>query len=205
MPAKKKKMTTPKEPQVVAECVEFTLYSDGRVVSSKAVDLALMRSCFRINKRTGDDERLELVWALWQVMELAAGHFKGNPDDLLDSLSNTLGEILLSALNNSDGAERRALGASKKIGKAVNKIETASLNLARFRSSRPMPGDKSLGAWTWILQLTAKEVFRETKLPPRKSSIREMLEADGWGFVGHASEENWIKKFRQAGLENLPN
>ena len=42
----------------MAECPEFSLYSDGRVVSAKTVDLALMQLCFAINKRHGDEERL---------------------------------------------------------------------------------------------------------------------------------------------------
>jgi hypothetical protein len=195
--------------RIVAECEEFKLYADGWIESSRAVEIALKRSRFATSSRggaEGAESRLALKMALWDLMEMTAGHFKGNDADLLEDLIATLGQSLLDALNEAEGAAKRVKGVVKKTSSAVADVEAAITQMVRYRSKLPMPNDTSRGAWTWILQHTAKSIFRETKNRPTKSEVRCELEAEGWGFRrSNDPEENWERVFAAAGLGTLPN
>lgn len=190
--------------EAIASCEEFTIYADGWLESSPAVELAMKRARFANNSRHGADDRLKLKLALWDLMEDAAGQFTGDPKDLLDALSETLGQTLLDALNKAEGAGKRIRGAIKKVSACMADVEGAITQMVRYRSALPMPGDKSPGAWTWMLQYTAKAIFRETRERPTKSEIRRRLEAEGWTFRGNDPAENWRRVFAGAGLKNLP-
>jgi hypothetical protein len=190
--------------KVVASCPEFTLYADGWLKSSPSVELAMKRARFANTGRRGAEDRLKLKLALWNLMEDAAGQFTGEREDLLEALTESLGQILLDALNKAEGADRRARAAAKKVSSCLADVGAAITQMVRYRRFLPMPGDRSAGAWTWILQYTAKTLFRETKERPRKSSIRLELEPSGWGFRGHDPKENWSRVFSDAGLGSLP-
>lgn len=190
--------------EVVASCPEFTLYADGWLKSCPDVDLAMKRARFANTGHRGAEDRLKLKMALWDLMEEAAGQFTGDHKELLEALKGSLGKILLDALNKAEGADKRGRAAAKKVSTCLADVEAAITQMVRYRRVLPMPGDKSAGAWTWILQYTAKTMFRKTKERPRKWAIRLKLESEGWGFRGHDPEENWIRVFRNAGLESLP-
>lgn len=190
--------------EVVASCPEFTLYADGWLQSSSAVELAMKRARFANSGHRGAEDRLKLKLALWDLMEDAAGQFTGDREDLLDALSATLGQILLDALNKAEGADKRGRAAAKKVSAYLADVGAAIKQMVRYRRVLPMPGDTSAGAWTWIVQYTAKTIFRESKERPRKSAIRFELESEGWGFEGNDPAENWSRVFRNAGLESLP-
>ncbi len=188
--------------KVVASCPEFTLYADGWIESSPAVDAAMLRSSLGINKRGGDTARLALSLALWDLMEDRAGQFTGDREDLMERLSETLGELLLRAFD--DGNRTRPISALAAARRAVEGLAAATRQMERFRTRRPMPGEKSPGAWTWIAQHEAKTMFRETRERPSQAAIRAALEAEGWAFRGHDPAENWRRVFLAAGLGNLP-
>lgn len=193
------------------------------VESSPDVDRALVRALMRTNKAAGAADRERMRLGLWNLMLLAARRFPGDPDafrdQLLDDLADTIGKTLLAALGpafdwqdergrKAGGRKRRIDEASKKAGRvlsrAVADVETAAASLARFRADIPMPGDDSPGAWTWMLQHTAKEIFRETRERPTKTQIRIALKDEGWTFEGHDPAENWRRVFETAGLDGLP-
>jgi hypothetical protein len=194
--------------KTVAECEEFTLYADGWIESSPDVELALKRSRFATSSRggaEGAESRLALKMALWDLMEMTAGQFVGSDADLLEDLIATLGQSLLDALNEAESAAKRTKGAVKKTSSAVADVESAMTQMVRYRSKLPMPNDTSHGAWTWIIQHTAKTIFRHTKKRPTKFDVRCELEAEGWGFKkSNDPEENWKRVFRAAGLGSLP-
>lgn len=196
-----------------------------RVESSPKVERALVLSLMRINNTPGAAERERMRLALWNLMLLAGGRcpFGSDWDDfrdqLLDDLAKTIGKTLLDALgpgfNWQDEKERKAAGkkariddASKKAGRtldrAVADVETAVMQLARFRANLPLPGDNSPGAWTWMIQRTAKEIFRETRERPTKSEICQRLKAEGWDFTSNDPARDWARVFANAGLESLP-
>ena len=195
--------------KMVTECEEFKLYDDGWIESSRAVEIALKRARFATSSRggaEGAENRLALKIALWDLMEMAAGQFKGDADDLLESLCGTLGKSLLEALDEADGAAKRMKGVVKKMSACIADVEAAMTQLVRYRSKLPMPKETSRGAWTWILQHTAKTIFRESKKRPTKLEIRCQLEAEGWGFKrSNDPGENWKRVFDVAGLGSLPN
>jgi len=203
-PKRKSKVRGSRRRKIVASCPEFALYEDGRLEAAPAVELAMKRARFANSSRPGAEDRLRLKAALWDLMEDAAGQFTGDPDELLEELRETLGRILLTALNNADGSSKRIRGGIKKVTSCVGDVESAITQMVRYRSVLPIPGDKSPGAWTWTVQHTAKRIFRESKARPTKSEIRRELEADGWGFKGHDPEENWKRVLRDAGLGSLP-
>lgn len=209
------------EPGILAKCEEFTLRREPKlglvVESSRAVESALLESAFGVNARSGKEDRVKLRRALWDLMLLAARRFPGDPDayrdQLLDDLADTLGSVLLEAYNRTENTTRahsrpRATNsvvrkAALTVKRALADVETAVEQLARYRYSRPLPGDSPAG-WTWILQYTAKDIFRSTRTRPTKAAIRLELEAQGWGFRGHSPESDWERVFRVAGLGNLP-
>ncbi len=189
---------------VVFKCEEFKLFSNGWLESSPSVDLALKRSRFATSSRPGADERLKLKIALWNLMEHAAGQYTGDCDDLLDELTETLGNILLDTLNESNDAEKRARSAIKRTSTAVADVEAAITQMVRYRSYLPQPGDNTKGAWTFTLQAIAKEIVRYSLTRPTKSEIQTRMESDGWKFKGHDPGENWRRVFHDAGLGELP-
>lgn len=209
--------------KVVASCPEFTLYADGWLESSPEVEGALVRALMRTNRAPGAGDRERMRLGLWNLMLLAARRFPGDPDafrdQLLDNLADTIGKTLLDALGpgfdwqdekarKSAGKKRRIDEASKRAGRALARavadLETAVASLARFRADIPLPGDKSPGAWTWMIQQAAKEIFRETRERPTKTAIRVALEGEGWTFKGNDPAENWRRVFEAAGLDSLP-
>ena len=142
--------------------------------------------------------------ALWGLMEDAAGHFMGDRESLLDDLSETLGQTLLDALNKADGAEKRARIVVKKVTAAASDVEAAITQMVKYRGYRPMPGDKTRGAWTWILQLEAKDIFRETLSRPTQSEIWARLDDEEWSVGVKDRPERQRMKMEQAGLGKLP-
>lgn len=194
--------------KTIAECQEFKLYADGWIESSPDVELALKRSRFGTSSRggaEGGESRLALKMALWDLMEMTAGKYAGSDADLVDDLVATLGQSLLDALNQAEGAAKRVKGVVKKTSSSVADVEAAMTQMVRYRIKLPMPNDTSRAAWTWILQHTAKTIFRQTKKRPTKFDIRCELEAEGWGFKrSNDPEENWKRVFDAAGLGSLP-
>jgi len=204
-PAKGLRATGAKGCHVVATCPEFTLYSDGRVQSSPKVDRAMLVARFANNSRAGKEDRLNLKIALWNLTEHAAGQFTGDCEDLLDDITGTLGAILLDALNHADETTgKKVRMAVKKTGRALADVESAIVQMARFRTTIPIPGDNSSGAWTHVLQSAAKEIFRETKRQPRQREIWARLDEQGWMIGGNDRVERRNQKMIAAGLETLP-
>ncbi len=187
--------------KVVESCPEFTLYANGRVESSPKVARAMMRSLLGVNSRAGDEDRIALAVALQDLMEHRAGQFLGDWEDLLDRLSESLGEVLLRAFN--DGTKTRPTSAQAAVRRGIERISSAVTQLDRFRTRLPEPGDRSPGAWTWAIQLAAKDIFRESRRPPQEWEIWARLESEGWEVGSHKGDDDRREKLRAAGLESL--
>ena len=56
----------------------------------------------------------------------------------------------------------------------------------------------------WIMQLTAKDIFRQTLQRPAQQQIRERMERECYGFRGNDAEQRWADLFAAAGLDRLP-
>ena len=194
------------EGEVVAKCEEFTLYANGWLESSPKVERALWRATLGISNRKGSEERLELALALLQLAEHAAGHRRTAPEDLLERLSGTLGKMLIPMLSTPqpNAAEKKAQEAAAGIKNAIASLTSATLAIARWKTSRPEPGSNHPGAIVWEMQLVAKEIFQETHKRPTKRQIRWELEQDGWGIKSKVAEARWAERFRRAGLADLP-
>lgn len=190
---------TPKARVQTKETVKKVLI----VESSPNVEHALWRSLLGINSRGNADARQRLAMALQDLMLHRAGNFTGDSADLLERLSDTLGEVLINAFNIGTATKPKAVSTALK--QAIESLASANAQINRCRTLLPLPGDRSPGAWTWIIQYTAKSIFRETRKRPTKTQIREKLESEGWQFKGHNKEEDWYRVFQSAGLNNLPN
>jgi hypothetical protein len=194
------------EGEVVAKCEEFTLYANGWLESSPKVERALWRATLGISNRKGSEERLELALALLQLAEHAAGNRRTAPEDLLERLSGTLGKMLIPMLSTPqrNAAEKKAQEAAAGIKNAIASLTSATLAIARWKTSRPEPGSNHPGAIVWEMQLVAKEIFQETHKRPTKRQIRWELEQNGWGIKSKVAEARWAERFRRAGLADLP-
>lgn len=218
-----------KHPSVVFSCIEFTLFSDGRIESSEKVERALLMSTFGINDREGKDIRCNLATSLLHLAEHAAflngyggkGH---DPENLLQSLVSSLGIMLVPALSigpqikvKEDGktfydSRKGRMDASlistdttsESVKTALSNIASSLTALSRWKHKRPLPGDKTRGSWTWVIQLHAKGIFRETKERPTKAEIIRKMQSDGWDISQKHGIAAWEDKFRLAGLDDLP-
>jgi hypothetical protein len=208
----------------VFSCEEFTLYPDGRLDSAPEVERALWRATLNINDRGDSEARLDLALALLQLAEQAAGHRSSTPEDLLARLSDTLGKMLIPALSVGPRLERKPDGltqydsprsrldtskleaesAAASAKNAITAIKSAMLAIARWKNHRPEPGSNHPASWVWVMQLTAKEIFRETLERPTKGEIRVRMETEGWHIKSKDANARWCERFRIAGLGNLP-
>jgi hypothetical protein len=133
-------------------------------------------------------------------------------DDLLNKLSGTLGKMLIPMLSVSRPSSKDAWKEARKearkaaigIKNAIASIHSSTLAIARWKTSPPQPGSKHPGAVVWVMQLAAKEVFRETGKRPNKYAIRLRLEEEGWGIDSKDAKTRWAERFKRAGLEDLP-
>jgi hypothetical protein len=216
------------EGEVIARCEEFTLYINGWLEASPKIERALWRATLGISDRKGSEDRLELALSLRELAERAAKplrveHAKRRGSasdpldaevgdaatkrdaDLLESLSGTLGKMLIPMLSTSDPnrARKEAETAAAGIRNAITSIQSAARAIARWKTTRPEPGSNHPGAIVWEMQLTAKQIFRETHKRPTKRQIRRQLEAEGWGIASKDAPARWKKRFKDAGLENL--
>jgi hypothetical protein len=134
--------------------------------------------------------------------------------DLLNKLSGTLGKMLIPMLSVSrpsstkkdswKEARKEARIAAVRIRNSIASIHSATLAIARWKMSRPLPGENHPGAAVWVMQLVAKEIFRETRKRPSKHAIQLRLEEEGWGLDSKDAKSRWAKRFKDAGLEDLP-
>ena len=126
--------------------------------------------------------------------------------DLLKRLSDTVGKMLLPMLSTSHPicAKKKAQEAAAGIRNAIASLQSATLAIERWKTSRPEPGSNHPGAIVWEMQLVAKEIFRDTRKRPTKRKIRWELEQDGWGIKSKDAEARWAERFRHAGLADLP-
>jgi hypothetical protein len=218
------------EGEVVAKCEEFTLYATGWLESLPKVERALWRATLGISNRKGSEDRLELALSLLELAEHkakqersehVAGHRSTAPRaagaevseaaiereaDLLNRLSDTVGKLLIPMLSTSqpNSAKKKAEQAAAGIKNAIASLKSATLAIARWKTSRPEPGSNHPGAIVWELQLVAKEIFRETRKRPTKRQIRWELEQNGWGIKSKVAEARWAERFKNAGLADLP-
>jgi hypothetical protein len=133
-------------------------------------------------------------------------------DDLLNKLSGTLGKMLIPMLSVSRPSSKDAWKEARKearkaaigIKNAIASIHSSTLAIARWKTSPPQPGSNHPGAVVWVMQLAAKEIFRETGQRPNKYAIRLRLEEEGWGLDSKDAKSRWAKRFKDAGLEDLP-
>jgi hypothetical protein len=204
------------EGEVVAKCEEFTLYVNGWLESSPKVERALWRATLGISNRKGSEDRLELALALLELAEHEAEQQRSGgaevsevamkrDADPLKRLSDTLGTMLIPMLSTPklNSAKKKAAKAAAGIKNAIASIKSATLAIARWKTSRPEPGSNHPGAIVWEMQLVAKEIFRETRKRPTKRQIRWELEQNGWGIKGKVAEARWAERFRNAGLADL--
>ena len=190
----------------------------------------MWRATLRISNRKGSEDRLELALSLLELAEHKAEqqrseHVAANGStaprvasaevsdaamkreaDLLKRLSDTVGKMLLPMLSTPqpNAAEKKAQEAAAGIKNAIASITSATLAIARWKTSRPEPGSNHPGAIVWEMQFVAKEIFRETRKRPTKRQIRWELEEDGWGIKSKVAEARWAERFRRAGLADLP-
>lgn len=186
---------------VVAECEYFTLYEDGYLTSSKDVERAYLRCMFGISARKGQELRLEMALALWDLMLEQAGQFREDKNDLLRRLSDSLGRKLLEVYNAYQ--KRNPSTALSSARNAVKAVVSAIGQFHRYRGTIPLPGDRSPGAWTWAIQDAAKRIFRETKQLPAEWRIWADLEAEGWIVRGHDAKKQKRDKLIAAGLPKI--
>ena len=66
-------------------------------------------------------------------------------------------------------ARKEARKAAIGIKNAIASIHSATLAIARWKTSRPQPGSNHPGAVVWVMQLVAKEIFRETGKRPKQT------------------------------------
>lgn len=174
------------------------------VASAPHVNFALRASQLGISSRGDAAQRTKLAIALVDLMEDAAGQFAGDREELMDSLTEHLGGLLLGALNRSEGSQVRIRSAASRIKKVLASVESAVRQIQRYRTKIPTPKDKSRGSWTWAIQLTAKDIFRDSRTRPRQQDIWDELEAQGWVIKGNDIVESKRKKMTDAGLAGLP-
>ena len=207
---------------------------DGsRVVESTAeIDRALAIALFGITDAGNSDTRLALARALLGLAEHAAGQ-SIDRNELLGQLSGSLGKLVLSMLNTppvlvSVGpARKKALAkysaakspadlahspreqrrkAELAVQDAVTAIRSALGALVHWKFPTPdkrstQPDGVNLA---WLVQITAKAVFRRDLKRPRQTEIEKILSKDGYGFKGRGSPAKWREIFRLAGLDSLP-
>jgi hypothetical protein len=174
------------------------------LISAPSVERALRISQFGISERGSAKARLDLALTLLDLTERAAGQFLGDSEDLLDELTGHLGGLILSAVDDAGGSEIRIRSAAARMKKVLSSVESAMRQLQRYRVKMPTPKEKTRGSWTWMLQLTAKNIFRETRQRPRQSEIWARLTDEGWVLRGHDLVESRRKKMNDAGLASLP-
>ena len=206
----------------------------SRVVESTTeVDRALAIALFGISDAGNSDVRLALARALLGLAEHAAGQ-PIDRNELLDQLSGSLGKLVLSMLNTPPAPVRvgstrkRALAKYSALAKspadlahspreqrkkaelavqdAVTAIRSALGALVHWKF--PSPDKRSTQPdkinLVWLVQLTAKQIFREDLRRPRQTEIEAILKEDGYGFNGRGSAAKWREVFRLAGLDTLP-
>ena len=177
------------EGEVVFKCEEFTLYANGWLEPSTKVERALWRATLGISNRKGSEDRLELALALLKLAEHEAEQQRSagaevseaamkRDADLLKRLSDTVGKMLIPMLSTPQlkSAEKKAEEAAARLKNAIASLKSATLAIARWKTSRPKPGSNHPGAIVWEMQLVAKEMFRETHKRPTKRQIRAQLE-----------------------------
>jgi hypothetical protein len=182
--------------EVIAKCEEFTLYANGWLESLPEIERALWRATLGISERKGFEDRLDLALCLRELAERAAKPLRVEdaksrnvaPDpldaevgeaaakrdsELLDKLSRTLGSRLIPMLSDSrpGSAKKKAEMAAIGIRNAITSIQNAAQAIARWKETRPEPGSHHPGAIVWVMQLIAKEIFRETHERPTKRHI----------------------------------
>jgi hypothetical protein len=213
-------------------CIEKP--NGSRVVESIAeIDRALAIALFGISDAGNSDTRLELAQALLGLGEYAAGQ-PTNRSALLEQLNASLGKLVLSVLNTppalvavrpkrkealakysalgklpaelAHSAQEQRRNAELAVQEAVTSIRSAFNVLLHWRFPSPdkrstQPDKVSL---VWLVQLTAKEIFRENLRRPTQTEMEEILKEDGYGFKGRGSAAKWREVIRLAALSSLP-
>ena len=220
--------------QISPEFICIEKPDGSRVVESTAeIDRALAIALFNISDAGNSDRRLALARALLALAEHAAGQ-PIDRNELLDQLSGSLGKLVLSMLNTPPALVRVAPIPKKALAKysacakspadwahspreqrkkaelavqdAVTAIRSALGALVHWKFPTPdkrstQPDGVNLA---WLVQITAKAVFRRDLRRPRQAEIEQILRQDGYGFKGRGAAAKWREVFRLAGLDSLP-